>query len=344
MKRFGGAGKLKDKCRERRCVGSAPSPPIHTPDDPDDPLPSSALEAGQGASVSPARQLRPGKKFMKKQSEKVRAAEPGLGPEAVAARVEECWVAWMENQYGGGAVLPAVLPGPALEAGQGASGAVGGGGGAEHAVRASLGFARLEGSSFSPARLLEEMGSLVRVEVLGTGVVVAVRRVDWEGYSLEREQASTMDTSVDRVSFDLGLVELHAALGLQERGDADTVAPVPSTSSAVPVTSRKFGKLSRVGLQKSGALTAAAVKKFIILKEDGKMGCRECPNFTTDITVRAMRHARGHGKGGQKVRRKVLTKKHCCSSTGCGAMFARATELQRHYKAVVSIGQKAMLN
>ena len=48
----------------------------------------------------------------------------------------------------------------------------------------SLGFARVYGAAYFPARMLEDIGPLVRFDLLGTGIVTDMRSVDWGGVLL----------------------------------------------------------------------------------------------------------------------------------------------------------------
>ena len=211
-------------------------------------------------------------------------------------------------------------------------------------VSSILGFARARNAvNYFPARRLGDLGpSFYRVQYFGTGVVSVVTRQQWLPYSEDVRTRILAGASQNKATLALGLEELLAAKAKIERDGVDELDFVSMVHQASTSTSnttkeargvaRQLTKLSRVSVQHSERLTAAAMSRYMVEQEGGLFLCRECPNFKTDNLVVANRHARGHGQPKKKTTKRSTEKIHLCSKPGCGQKFARVTECDLHYQ------------
>ena len=162
-----------------------------------------------------------------------------------------------------------------------------------------------------------------------TGEAVFVPLVDWMPYSPE----VALELARDRVANSGGFCGAMKEMLIWMKSTESTEGALGSSSTSLGRgRARVQARSSNQKLGTENKQNKAAFQAKMFRREDGKLGCKNCPKVKLIWEFGARRHARMCRERPSVPSERSTWERHTCSVAECGARFASLGELHAHYR------------
>ena len=193
-----------------------------------------------------------------------------------------------------------------------------------------LGFAQGKGFSWHPALKTDVLarGTRVKITFFGTGEQGTVDKKNWIVFS-EQSLAKMSAKLVKTAPFQTGLGQLRS---LRDKILSDATVTSSGIGFTPQMGSRRFRSLDKEHLQTEEMENTRQMEKKMFLEGGGKLWrCRDC-GWKGQFRHRAKAHSRDCGQRKRATKRRCQEKKYECSNGVCLMVFAKRSQLLKHYR------------